>query len=289
MAKRRILDQILKLDPQIDHVRMVRLDACYEFPFDFTRADEFALFRTYAVPSIANLLDSTGEFNKRTQRRYDDTKLIISEMVEHGYDSERGQRAMSRMNHHHGRFDISNSDLLYVLSTFAFEPPRWMARYARRPMVEQEKLALFYFWRAVGQRMHIQAIPDEISEFEGFNIEYEQQNFRYTEGGHRVASATRDMFLGWVLPPPLRRFAAPVIHALLDDPVLEGLGFPSPSPILKGLVRQSLRSRSGLTGLLPERRKPFLQTERRHSSYPSGYQIERLGPRSRVSRARWAP
>ena len=278
MVKRRILDQILKLDPQIDHLRIVHLDACYEFPFDFTRADEFALYRTYAVPSIANLLDSTGEFTTRTQRRYDDTKLIISEMVEHGYDSERGQRAMRQMNHQHGRFDISNLDLLYVLSTFAFEPPRWMARYARRPMVEQEKLSLFYFWRAVGQRMHIQAIPGEISEFEGFNIEYEQQNFHYTEGGHRVASATRDMFLSWVLPAPLRRFAAPAIHALLDDGVLEGLGFPSPSPTLRRLVRLSLRSRSGLTRLLPERRKPFLQTARRHSSYPSGYQIERLGP-----------
>ena len=86
------------------------------------------------------------------------------------------------------------------------------------------------------------------------------------------------MFLGWVLPQPLRRFAAPAIHALLDDPVLVGLGFPSPSPILRRLVRGSLRSRSGLTGLLPERRKPFLQTERRHSSYPRGYQIEQLGP-----------
>ncbi len=126
--------------------------------------------------------------------------------------------------------------------------------------------------------MHIQAIPDEISEFEKFNVEYERQNFRYTEGGHRVASATRDMFLGWMLPPPLRRFAAPAIHSLLDDRVLEGLGFCSPPPTLRRLVRQTLRSRSGLTKLLPERRKPFLQTARRHSSYPRGYQIERLGP-----------
>ena len=56
MVKRRILDQIFMLDPQIDHVRIVHLDACYEFPFDFTRADEFALYRTYAVPSIARIL-----------------------------------------------------------------------------------------------------------------------------------------------------------------------------------------------------------------------------------------
>ncbi len=117
------------------------------------------------MPSIANLLYGTGELTERTQRRYDDTKLLITEFVEHGYDSDRGQRAIQRINLHHGRFDddeISNSDLLYVLATFVFEPPRWMARYASRPMVEQEKLALFYFWRVVGQRMHIQAIPEEI-------------------------------------------------------------------------------------------------------------------------------
>lgn len=278
MAKRSILDQILKLDPKLDHSLIVHLDACYEFPFDFTRADEFALYRSYAVPSIANLLDSTGEFTGRTQRRYDDTKLIISELVENGYDSERGRRAMSQMNHQHGRFDISNSDFLYVLSTFVFEPPRWMARYARRPMVEHEKLALFYFWRAVGQRMHIQAIPEEVSEFEGFNVEYEQRNFCYTEGGKRVVSATRDMFLGWVLPAPLRHFAAPVIHTLLDDSLLDSFGFPKPSPALRRLVREALRTRSRLTGLLPERRKPFRHTARRHRSYPSGYQIEQLGP-----------
>ena len=125
MVKRLVLDEILELDPKRDHSRIVYLDACYEFPFDFTRADEFALYRTYAVPSIANLLYRTGEFTERTQRRYDDTKLLLSELVEHGYDSARGQRAMQQINHHHGRFDILNADLLYVLSTFVFEPPRW--------------------------------------------------------------------------------------------------------------------------------------------------------------------
>lgn len=234
-------------------------------------ADEFVLYCSYAVPSIAKLLAGTGEFTERTQRSYDDTKLIISELVEHGYDSERGQRATLRMNQQHGRFDISNAELLYVLSTFASEPPRCMARYARRPMVEQEKLALFYFWHAVGQRMHIQAIPEGIVEFERFKVDYERQNFQYTEEGRRAALATRDMSVGWVLPPTLRRFGAPPIHALLGDHLLLSLGFPNPSATLQPLVRQSLRLRSRLTGLLPERRKPFTHTTRRHSSYPNGY------------------
>jgi hypothetical protein len=48
-----------------DHVRIVHLDACYEFPFDTTRALELAFSRTFAVPSIAQLPASTGEFTDR--------------------------------------------------------------------------------------------------------------------------------------------------------------------------------------------------------------------------------
>jgi hypothetical protein len=276
--KRTVLDQILRLDPQRDHLRIAYLDACYEFPFDLTRADELALYRTFAVPSIATLLERTGEFTQRTQRRYDDTKLILSELVEHGYDSERGRQALRRMNRMHGRYAISNDDFLYVLSTFVFEPPRWMERYAYRPMVEQEKLALFYFWRQLSRLMNIHAMPEDIEGLERFNIEYEKQNFRYTDAGHRVATATRDMFLGWFLPPALRRLGAPAVHALLDDPLLDALGFPRPSQAMRRLAQGVLRARGKATGLLPERRKPFMRTARHHRTYPHGYRTEDLGP-----------
>jgi hypothetical protein len=59
------LAEIRRLDPVRDHVRIVHLDACYEFPFDTTRALELAFSRTFAVPSIAQLLASTGEFTDR--------------------------------------------------------------------------------------------------------------------------------------------------------------------------------------------------------------------------------
>ena len=71
------LAEIRRLDPVRDHVRIVHLDACYEFPFDTTRALELAFFRTFAVPSIAQLLASTGEFTDRALKRYDDTDLLI--------------------------------------------------------------------------------------------------------------------------------------------------------------------------------------------------------------------
>jgi hypothetical protein len=57
-----------------------------------TRALKLALYRTYCVPSITALLDKTGEFYKRTQKRYDDTALIVAEIAKWGYESERGRQ-----------------------------------------------------------------------------------------------------------------------------------------------------------------------------------------------------
>src|SRR5919109_4579005 len=113
MRRSPYLEEILRLDPVADHKRIVHLHVCYEFPFDTTRSLEFALFRTYAVPSIARLLDSTGEFGERAQKRYDDTDILISTFAEQGYDSEPGRRAIRRMNQIHGRFPIANEDFLY--------------------------------------------------------------------------------------------------------------------------------------------------------------------------------
>src|SRR5262245_13839552 len=144
MFRSHVLDEIQRLDPVADNQRIVFLSTRYDFPFDTTRALEIGLFRTFCVPSIGALLDRTGEFFQRAQKRYDDTDIIVSELMEHGYDSERGQRALRRMNQLHGRFQIANDDFLYVLSTFIYEPIRWNARFGWRPMCANEKLALFH-------------------------------------------------------------------------------------------------------------------------------------------------
>src|SRR5262245_53933678 len=203
MPRSAVLDEILRLDPEHDHQRIVLLSTRYDFPFDTTRALEFALFRSFCVPSISALLDRTGEFRARAQKRYDDTDLIVSELLEWGYDSDRGRAALRRMNQIHGRFAITNADFLYVLSTFVFEPVRWNARFGWRPLCPQERPALFHFWRAVGRRMNIRDIPDSFEKFEAYNRAYEDEHFRYTESNRRVGEATLAMFAAW-FPRPLR-------------------------------------------------------------------------------------
>jgi len=277
MSRYAVFHAIQKLDPQKEHQRIVFLSSCYDFPFDTTRALEFALFRTFCVPGIAALLDRTGEFQKRPQKRYDDTDLIISELMEWGYDSDRGRRALRRMNQQHGRFAIANEDFLYVLSTFIYEPIRWNERFGWRPMGDTERLAYFYFWREVGRRMHIKNIPEDYTTLERFNRDYEKQHYRFTEANQRVGGATRELFVSW-FPRMLSPLVRSAIYSLLDDSLIDGFGFPRPSRFMRSLVAGALRLRARLAGLLPPRRHPRLRTEMRHPSYPEGYVIEQLGP-----------
>jgi hypothetical protein len=277
MSRFAILKEIRRLDPVTDHQRIVFLSTCFEFPFDTTRALEFALYRTYCVPSVSALLDRTGEFARDAQKRYDDTDIIVSELLEWGYDSDRGKRALRRMNQIHGRFAIANDDYLYVLSTFVFEPIRWNARFGWRPMCLQEKLAMFYFWREVGRRMNIRDIPDDFDAFERFNVEYERAHFRYSDTNKRVGSATRDLFIRW-FPRPLAPLVRRCIYGLMDDALIDAFGYPRPSRWTRGPVHGALRLRGLLAGMLPPRRRSRLRTEVRRRDYPQGYVIEQLGP-----------
>jgi hypothetical protein len=277
MGESRHLREIRRLDPVADHRRIVYLDACFEFPWDTTRSLELALFRTFASPSIAALLDSTGEFGRAAQKRYDDTDLILSTIVEAGYDSEEGRRAIRQMNRIHGRFAISNEDFLYVLSSFVFEPIRWNARFGWRPLIETEKLATFEYWREVGRRMAIRDIPETYQDFERFNEEYERREFRRTEASRRVGISTRDMFLAW-FPGLPRRFGAQAIYALMDERLLDAFGFPQPPRAVRAAVETGLRARARIVAALPSRRRPRLRVKRRTRTYGRDWRVEELGP-----------
>ena len=278
MFRSRVLDEIRGLDPVADHQRIVFLSTRVDFPFDTTRALELALFRTFGVPSISALLHRTGEFERRPQKRYDDTDIIVSEMMEHGYDSERGRAALARMNAIHGRFKIANEDFLYVLSTFVFEPIRFNARFGWRRMIGTEREALFQFWRAVGERMGIRDIPARLEDFERFTEDYEARRYRFTEANKAVGAATVELFAGW-FPRPLHPLVRQAIYALLDAPARRAFGFPDPNRVIAGLTVAAMKARAVALRFWPRRRRPSLRTAMTHPSYPNGYEIESLGPK----------
>jgi hypothetical protein len=272
--------EIERLDPQADCQRIVFLTTYLEFNWDMTKALELALFRTFAVPSIAVLLDRTREFVDHTQRRYDDTAIIINEILVHGYDSARGGSFLQRMNKIHGHYRIKNDDFLYTLSTFVFVPIRWIDRFAWRALYPNERLALFHFWRAVGERMKIQGIPPTLEQFDAFSKAYEERTFANTEACQRVANATRDLLLSFYLPKPLWKSAEPLVYALMDEPLLRAMGYPIPSEAARRRVEAAMRARARLLRVLPKNKYPKLNTLLQFETHPDGYRVTDIGPDS---------
>ena len=74
------------------------------------------------------------------------TSLLMSELVEHGYDSERGRASLRTVNRLHAQYDIDRDDMLYVLSTFAFDPLDWIDRYGWRRLHPHERRAAVEFY-----------------------------------------------------------------------------------------------------------------------------------------------
>jgi len=272
-----ILHEIERLDPERDHQRIVHLSFGYDFPWDAIRALEIALYRNYCMPSISALLDRTGEFRERTQQRYDDTSLIVAEMCKWGYESGRGKEALERMNWAHSHFKIANEDFLYVLSTFIYEPVRWIDRFGWRSTCRNERLGYFVFWREIGRRMGITNIPESYEAFEAWSRAYEGAHFRFAETNHRVGSYTRDLFAAWFprVFTPVVRYS---IYAMLDDTMIGAFGFPKPLPLTRALLRAALKLRGRAVRWLPPRRVPHFFTDSPNRTYSRGYRIGELGP-----------
>jgi hypothetical protein len=279
MGRFDIRRRIEALDPVRDFAEIYRLMGTHEFPWDLNQALSFALFRTYAVPSIGGLLARTGEFTERTQKRYDDTVLILDAVLEHGPVSDEGRTAIRRMNQMHRAHGISNDDLRYVLATFVVLPIRWIDAYGWRRLTETERMASAHYYRDLGRRMGIRGIPQTWQSFSRCLDAYEREHFAFDAGARDVAESTLALLATF---PPNDRLPASLVRrislSVMDAPLLDAFGFEHPTPAFRALVRGGLRARGRVVRLLPPRRLPyFARRLPQIRSYPDGYEVGALG------------
>jgi hypothetical protein len=123
-----------------------------EMPHFSRFSTAFALFRTYGILTISNILLKYLPLNyslltsrtsqlldvKTGGKRYMDTGILVSDFTTYPFDSERHARAIARMNWLHSNYNISNDDKLYTLSVFLTVPQRWLEKYEWRPLTELE-------------------------------------------------------------------------------------------------------------------------------------------------------
>lgn len=251
------LREIERLDPATDYVRISEISGFHEFPWDTNQSLSFALFRTYAVPSIGRLLFETRQFTQQVQKRYDDTVVILDGIAEHGLHSQRGREALKRMNQMHGMYDISNDDMRYVLATFVAVPIRWIDDYGWRPLVEKEKVASALYYRELGQFMGIKDIPETWQDFTSLMDDYEAEHFAYDPGARAVADATLELMSTF---PPFDKLPRDQVigfsRAYMDEPLLDAFRYPHPTRAERVAAKALLQARGAWLRRQPPRMQP---------------------------------
>jgi hypothetical protein len=272
------LHRIARLDPAVDSDEIIQLVAYHEFPWEYVQGTSIAFMRDYGVPSISDLLDRTGRFERDGQKRYDDTVLIAQEAVVEGIDSPRAHAAARHLNRIHGHYGIPNHEFRYVLATTLVGPKRFIDRYGYRRLHPHEVEAMTRWTTRLGQLMGIKDLPTTYDDYERLLVEYEAEHFAPDPANTRVAEASIRIVTDWY-PAPLRPLVRRVTIAMLDEPLRRALGLPRQPAWLVRLVDTLVRLRGRLVRLLPPRAadNPYRHDARR--TYPLGYTLADLGPR----------
>ncbi|HEY6877340.1 MAG TPA: oxygenase MpaB family protein [Polyangiales bacterium] len=269
---------IAELDAERDCERIVRLLLLYEFPFDLQRALEIALVHTYGSRSVARLLDKTGEFEKRGQKRYDDTRTLIAYFLVGGFRLSDGQRAIEQMNRIHARYTIPNDDYLFVLWTFIDFPIQWMREFGWRAFTAHEAHAWFTFWCEVGRRMGLKDIPPTKPAFDMFVHAYEAREFVPNEASRRVTEATIRIIEAWV-PAALRPLVGPVLLSLVRPHMLPAAQLSAPPAWVGQVARGVLKTRARIKRYVSLENVPVRVEDTKNRTYPNyDFTIETLGP-----------
>jgi len=216
-----------------------------EFPQLFGFSVVFALFKTYAVPSVSSLLVTTGELSRpeTASKRIADTGVLILEFCLNNPSSERSMQAIVRMNYIHSRYikagKISNDDLLYTLSLFALEPTRWINDHEWRHLSDLEMCSAGTFWKAIGDQMAIDFSPlrsyktgwkdglQWLDEVRTWSEGYEGTNVRSAPTNRKLALAHLDViFLN--IPRRWHYIMHWLVATLLGERMRQAMLLPEP-------------------------------------------------------------
>ncbi|KAI9890082.1 MAG: hypothetical protein M1814_004481 [Vezdaea aestivalis] len=241
-----------------DDAQKIQLEmAELEFPRLYELALQFALFKTYGIPSISKLLVHTRQLSTRVNatKRYADTSVLITEFLSFPPSHPRTIAALARMNYLHSIWIkdgwISNDDLLYTLSLFALEPSRWIDRYEWRDMTTLELHACGTFWKSIGDGMGISYEPlmsykqgwiDGLSwlrEVEQWSDAYEEQQMVPHTANKTTADETTTLLL-WYVPRPFKSAGRKAVTVLMSPRLASAMMYePAPAfyaPLINGIL-----------------------------------------------------
>ncbi|MGC4812210.1 oxygenase MpaB family protein [Micromonospora sp. DT228] len=267
------------LDPERDYLAIYQTMLRHEFPWDLKLGLNLAFNRSFSIPAIAAVHTTTGELTDRTQKRIDDTGLLMYEMVLNGFEQPRGRDALRRVNQIHRPYDIGNDDFRYVLGCLVVIPTRWLQTYGWRPPCCHERQATYLFYRELGRRMGITDIPGSYDEFETWFDAHDAAHLQPNDDAAAIERATRMLMLTRI-PRMLAPLGNALVSAMYDAPLRRAMRVEAPAWPVRAGLHLGLKTRARAQRWFGAPRKTALFADGINArSYPDGYEISQLGPR----------
>ncbi|CAF2035955.1 unnamed protein product [Rotaria magnacalcarata] len=225
------------------------LTGAYDMPYVLELSTAFGLFRTYAIPTISEVLVKSNQLANKdvAGRRAEDTSVLLSECIYHDLDSKRARMGLARINYLHNlyRCSITNDDMLYTLSIFIYEPVRWSELYDWRPLEPIEKEARYIFWKEIGERMGIEYIPSAYEELEIWKNDYEKEHMIFSKTNKICGEATLNLMTS-IYPVWMQGFIRNVLLSIVDERLRLAMDFEKPPTWIKRLTITIFRIRAFL-------------------------------------------
>ncbi|GAM41548.1 hypothetical protein TCE0_042r14749 [Talaromyces pinophilus] len=246
-----------------------RAMAQYEFPFSIEKSLQFALFRTYGIPTISTTLIKTKQFsnNLYSGKRYVDTCILIGEFIVHSPATVRSRIGLARTKYLHNGYRKSGSvreeDMLYTLSLFATEPIRFVNLYEWRSATDLERCAMGVFWKSVGDALGIDYaafLPSAkaaaeagktngytdgihwLDEITAWAQDYEKRAMVPAQTNRDTADQTTAI-LTYALPRPFKFIGNWFVSSMMDDRLRIAMLYPRAPRIVENMFWLAFEAR----------------------------------------------
>ena len=234
---------------------------CLEFPFECFYGINLAFYRTFVSPTISTIYTQTNTIVGETEKRVNDTDIIMHAWIDYGLDSDEGRASMQLLNQIHGVFThrTRNEDFIFILCCFTVDTIRIIDVFGWRQLDEYEKRAIFEFYDQVGKRMNLIDRPtslEEAYEIVKNYIEYDVTSCD-TEKGRILTESIHKLVVKWyglLLPAFLTRSLLNGVLYIVGGPTFHRkLGLSRPSIYILSVVHLLVRIRRWIMTFAPPR------------------------------------
>jgi len=252
-----------------------------EFPFMFMKSVQFALFRTYGIPTISKLLVKTSLLAcpASSPQRYTDTEVLFIEFAMREWGSQPWLEGVSRVKCIHAGYrragQVTNSDMLYTIAALVLQPVRWIERWEWRVLTDTEKCAIGVLWKGIADALDVNCEGmygydtgegwrdglvwlQELSEW---MEDYESTYMIPDDNSFLLAEQTTALFM-WSLPRHFKPTGKQVLTVLMDDRLRRAMKYDQPSPQITRAVHTLLVLRRFILRHLVLPRPSFLGLQR---------------------------